>query len=307
MYDLIRWGQDALVVKAILQGELNQGIVEHIIKQKGNRECLYNKNPKKMWEITGIIPFVYFAPEHILILKGDASYRRKAVDFILTQIYPYYKYLIRTYRRIVLERNAALKRIRNNLSSIKILEEWDKSLINIGIKICEKRKFIIDALNEKLIHISPSFFNMQGQVNIEYKTIGAESLEQFKESLEKIRAEEVKYGITLVGPHRDELVFKYNNIDLKKFGSQGQQRACILSLKCASAQILEEQTKELPLIVFDDVFSELDKNRKQALVNILDKKNQIFLSQTVFEQEAFFNNKEKSIFRIKEGKVWTKD
>jgi DNA replication and repair protein RecF len=305
LYDLIQWGKEEFYIKTLLQRNNMQGEIEHTFTRNGNREIQFNKIPKKIWEIMELIPFVYFMPEDMMIIKGEASIRRRALDLVLFQIYPHYKYMMQRLRRALLERNACLKKVRDNIYPESSLDEWDKSLVENGIKIYQKRKDLIEKINFFLISIGKTMFHNQGELKFIYKDFLDNKQEItedsfYKELIEK-RKEEIRAGITLVGPHREDIIFDYNEKDLKKFGSQGQQRSAVLSFKAASAQVLKQELNEHPIIIFDDVFSELDSKKREALLEILDNDYQMFFTSVSVDDIKI--SSDNFIFNVNQGNV----
>jgi DNA replication and repair protein RecF len=305
LYDLIQWGKEEFYIKTSLQRNNTQGEIEYTFTKNGTREIQFNKIPKKIWEIVELIPFVYFMPEDMMIIKGESSIRRKALDLILFQIYPHYKYMMQRYRRALLERNACLKKVRDRIYPENSLDEWDKSLVENGMKIFQKRNDLINKLNNSLSGIGKTMFGDSGELKLIYKDFlnnESEITEQnFYKALIEKRADEIRYGITLVGPHREDINFYYNEKDLKKFGSQGQQRSGVLSFKSASAQVLKQELNEYPIIIFDDVFSELDSLKREALLKILDNDYQMFFTSVSVDNIKI--SSDNFIFNVKEGGV----
>jgi len=235
--------------------------------------------------------FVTFVPDDLKILKNDPVYRRKFLNEICSQIFPgYYKNLIK-YRKILNNRNCLLK---NN----KPFELWDDLLIECAQFILAKRSECIDFL-KKTIPISYSKLSSGKEiVEIEYKGDFNISKQDLKES----KYNDIKNGYTCIGPHRDDIIMRINKNEFRKTASQGQFRTAVFALKMAQADILWKIKKDRPVIILDDVFSELDRERKQKLLKFLEGIYQTFISSNYLEDEILEKMTEKKIFFIREGR-----
>ncbi|MFH1715529.1 MAG: DNA replication and repair protein RecF [Elusimicrobiota bacterium] len=287
--DLITWGEQTLFIEGRLSGMHQSGVLSHALDREGNRSLIFDGAKKKSGEITGLIPFVFFVPEDLLLIKGDALKRRNMLNFLLMQMYPHYRFMFLRLSHTLRARNACLKRISEGRDNPSYLEEWNEALIKTGLKICNKRKEIIKELNFYLKDISCKIFNGEGRVELVYKNFmhddyGEELTEEnYRSMLEKKQTEELRYRNTLCGPNKDELIFLFKGNDLRKFGSQGQQRAAILALKYATFEVLKQHWGESPIIIFDDVFSELDIAKRNALINLLHGEAQVFVTATALD------------------------
>lgn len=307
IYDMIQWGNPSCVVRAEIQGAHTEGMVVHTLSHSTEHEITLNDVPYKGYALAGKIPLVYFIPDDVMALKGEASHRRKIIDFVLVQLYPHYKFLLTQYRRVVLERNALLRRIREGIDRAAQLEPWDTTLVKHSIALYTKRVEMIATTNRFLTTLARDMFGA-GTLTMEYEhflkrhsTVVDEP--SIRTALAAMRDEEIKYGMTLCGPHRDDIVFLLDGHDVRKFASQGQQRATMLVLKCATARVLEETLHEQPLMIFDDVFSELDAAKKEALMRVLTHNHQVFLSTTSLDGIRDFVGSDAHTIHVNNGKV----
>ncbi|MCP4481743.1 MAG: DNA replication and repair protein RecF [bacterium] len=268
--------------------------------RKSHKNIQFNSKKVSILELVGKIPFVYFVPEDLNMIKGDSKFRRKLLDFILFQIYPSYKFSLTKYSGILKERNVLLRNIRDGKMSAELLSEWDMMLVDVGFDIFSKRQNLTKILNQKLKK-SDNVYLKENELEIFYKS-SVKSQDDFLARLRKNREREISYGVTLTGVHRDNLQFMLNGSNLKKFGSQGQQRLFILTLKILTAEVIFGFTKEKPILIFDDVFSELDLLKIKTLIDILgEKKYQVFVSSvSVAGFSDFFSNFDTKIFKIDE-------
>ena len=283
---------------------------ENLEKQK---QIKLNKKNIKITELLGKIPFVYFVPEDLYIIKGDSSLRRKFLDFVLFQIYPNYKFLVKKYNDLLKKRNFLLKDIKFNKSRIQYLDEWTDLLIKAGIEIFKKRKELVGILNLRINDGYKEIYFKDEDLEIKYISFldgknEEEFFEFYRDSLKNNYEREVKYGFTFIGPHRDELEFFFNKQDVKKYGSQGQQRLYVLTLKILAADVIKYFLNEDPILIFDDVFSELDMKNIERLINVLDEKYQVFASSVDIEKierffERIFREERIRVFRVKDGEI----
>jgi DNA replication and repair protein RecF len=245
---------------------------------------------------------IVFSPEDLNLIKGGPDRRRDFLDIALGQIKPRYVPLMLEYNKILSQRNALLKDIGRFPSIIETLEIWDEAFVKIASILTHYRlrytkilaplaeNFYSEMANKKeslkMIYSNADILN-----DMEIKDIK----EYFKNTLIKNRALDIKTGFTQIGPHRDDFEITINDMSSKNFGSQGQQRSIVLALKLAESEVLRDILKKDPVILLDDVMSELDKNRKQYILSRL-KDSQCFI--TCCDKAYFENTKAGSIYKI---------
>jgi len=266
---------------------------------------------KKIGSLMGNLVAVIFSPEDILIIKEGPSQRRRFIDITLCQLKPSYFYDLQQYNKILLQRNALLKEIQFRRSLLDTLEVWDYKIAELSSRIMIARNEFINRLCEiaKRIH-----FNLtDGSESMEIKyspSVGlhnlsdpAELKNEFIKQLSNTRASELKRCVTLIGPHRDDYEMVLNGLSLKMFGSQGQQRTSVLSLKLAEIEIIRSETDENPVLLLDDVMSELDFKRREFLLENI-KNIQTFITCTdkdLFENRNFGDN---LYIRVEAGRAY---
>lgn len=251
--------------------------------------------------LTEVFSAVVFSPEHLNLIKRGPNIRRRFIDAAICQHRIRYASLLSKYQQIINQRNALLKDIRKHSELKDTLAIWDDSLITVGAMIMKERYDYLKMLREpaKTYHLGISA--EKETLDIEYQsTTKTEENDDIGTLTEKLRAafdasqrEDFYTGYTSVGPHRDDLDFKINGISVRRFGSQGQQRSTVLSLKLSEAELLYQKNEERPVILLDDVLSELDNNRQDFLLNKVEA-YQVFV--TCCEE----SNKE----QLKNGKVF---
>ncbi len=302
----------------------NKSSVEiHLIKNNYNIkiEILLEKNKKKLVfingvkldktsEMIGVLNNVIFTPDDMKIIKGSPVERRKFVNIDISQIKPKYKYLLNKYKKVTTERNLILKNYYTKYENKDIINIWNDYLVNIGTEISIYRNEYIKKLKNYATDI---YSNISGNKEkfdiIYYSNIG--SIDTDKDEIKKIFHEkinsnfnnEVLRGTSLYGPHKDDVIIKINDKECKYFGSQGQQRSAILALKLAEIEIIKEEVGEYPILLLDDVLSELDNKRKSFLIEHIKGIQTIITSTDDHDLNNLTKNFNKKVFYINEGKI----
>ena len=239
--------------------------------------CINDIPIKKTSEIIGKINIVLFTPEDISILKDDPQKRRKFLNIMISQLRPLYIHILNQYRKTLEQRNNYLKQIKYENKSKTNLDIWDEQLANLGIKIYEYRKEFIEKINKKINKIHLGITDEKENIEIKYKT--NISKENYLEKLNKNRDNDILKGYTSIGVHRDDFEIYINNKNASIYGSQGQQRSSIISLKLAEAEVIYDEIEDYPVILLDDFMSELDKKRVKGFIKNI-KNNQVLITTT---------------------------
>ncbi len=285
---------------------------EELNKIKLIKTIKINQNIQKKSFLNRELKGVIFSPEHLQIIKGSPSLRRKFLDEQISQIYPlYYRYLSEYYR-ILGHRNNLLKKIDNKKELKENLLIWDPRLIERGtfliltrIKFLKKINYLANRFHQEVTKGKESLeLIYQSNVLEEHKEEMLFISETFEEKLKKYKEKEMEYKITLCGPHRDDFLVYINKANVAFYGSQGQQRTSILSLKLAEVDLIKEREGVYPIFLLDDVMSELDEERRHFLLEvIINKKVQTFITSISLN---YFNSnimEKGKIFKVEEGKV----
>ncbi|RQD73913.1 MAG: DNA replication/repair protein RecF [Candidatus Syntrophonatronum acetioxidans] len=281
--ELINWEKDLFTLRGIYESKKGSGSI-NILNPRGDRKR-YKLNGIEKRENSGEIKAVLFSPDDLNLIKGSPSLRRNFLDREGSQIFPLYSYNLKKYNKVLRQRNKLLKL---NMIGDKYLEPWDRQLIEYGSFIVKKRLEIINKMSmlSRLIYrrLTQGRENFQISYFSEMGFQGEDSLEKIRDilenSLHKKREEEIRYGATLLGPHRDDLHVFVEGQEARLYGSQGQQRTGILSLKMAILEIIKGYWGEYPLLLLDDVFSELDEERRDYLVKEIKNGMQTFITST---------------------------
>ena len=236
----------------------------------GNKKNIYINGIKikKLSELLGNLNIVIFTPDDISILKGGPENRRKFLDIMISQLRPNYMHILSLYVNTIKQRNNYLKQIKEENKDEKLLEIWDEKLADYAIKICEYREEFINKIIKKINIIHKNITNGEEQIELEYIT-ECDNKEKYLQLLKERRKLDIIKGFTTKGVHRDDFVIYINNKEINIYGSQGQNRTAMLSLKLAELQVINDEIGEYPILLLDDFMSELDKTRrKNFLENI---------------------------------------
>ena len=225
---------------------------------------------KKLSELLGNINIVIFTPDDINILKGGPQNRRKFLDIMISQLRPNYMHILTLYNKTLEQRNNYLKQIKTENKDQNLLDIWDEKLIEYGIKIYEYREEFIEKIKNKINNIHKEITQNKEEIEIEYFS-DANTRQNFINELKSRRKLDIIKGFTTKGIHRDDFVVYINGREVEIYGSQGQHRTAILSLKLSELNVIYDEIGEYPILLLDDFMSELDdKRRKNFLNNIKD-------------------------------------
>lgn len=272
----------------------------HLRKNKSKGIAIDGQKIKKAADLLGLCNVVFFSPEDLGIIKNGPAERRRFVDMELCQLDSFYLYNLNNYNKIVNQRNKLLKDMYMNSDLKETLNIWDMQLVSFGSKIIERRKLFIDQLNEIIFDIHKKLSGGKEELKINYEP--DVEIENFEKVLRQSQERDIKAKITTVGPHRDDFCFMIGDVDIRKFGSQGQQRTAALSLKLAEIEIVKKIAKDTPVLLLDDVLSELDSNRQNYL---LDSIGDIQTIITCTGLEDFVNDRFQinKVYKVSEGTV----
>lgn len=266
--DMIRFGQDEAHIKLrVRKNQVPVRIDLHLKKNKPKGIAVNGVPIRKASELFGVANVVFFAPEDLNLIKNGPSERRRFIDMELCQLNKLYVHSLVQYNRILNQRNKLLKDLAFHPEYEDTLDVWDLQLSKYGIQVMEFRSNFIEQLNGiiKQIHIGLS--GSREELEIFYEpNVRPEDME---DSIKKNRAQDIRQKTTLTGPHRDDIRFSVNGIDIRRFGSQGQQRTAALSLKLSELKLVESMIHDSPILLLDDVLSELDSSRQNHLLSAI--------------------------------------
>ena len=321
--ELIGWDSDYSVLRATAGSGMDKklnNIIEIELRHGNNIKVKVDKiYYRKKTDFASILPSVIFSPDDLKIVKASPSNRRNFLDGILDKIYGDFPGTRLQYQKILTQRNSLIKSIRSTADARgnPTLEAWDDNMVKYGARIIRKRLHLMKELRKKIVEYMEYFFT-DSAVEIFYvfswdresltvnnlaESAGEGLEEKFCLKLKENLRKDLSYKTTTVGPHRDDFVILIDGRDIRSFGSQGQQRAASISLKLGELAALKEKLKKDPVLLLDDVLSELDMERKKMLVKIMNNKFQTFITTTnisyLDELDIEFENK----FLVKDSKI----
>ena len=301
--EIVRFGEDESHIKLnVLKHGMKYRIDMHLKKNKTKGIAVNGIPIKKAVELFGIINIVFFSPEDLNIIKDGPSERRRFMDMELSQLDKIYLSNLVNYNKVLNQRNKLLKDIAFSPSEqlIQTLDIWDMQLVKYGSLIIKGRKIFIEKINTIISDIHSRLTG--GIENIKVCYVPDVDVNDFEEEVRNSRQKDIKYKVTGKGPHKDDLIFLINDNDVRKYGSQGQQRTAALSLKLSEIELVKLVIKDTPVLLLDDVLSELDSNRQNFLINSI---GDIQTIVTCTGLEEFINNRMNinKIFKVTDGHV----
>lgn len=310
--ELIAFDSDQAYLKGTLQKRNNQVPLEITLTKKGRKTKVNHIEQKKLSSYVGQMNVILFAPEDLSLVKGSPQVRRKFLDMEIGQIDPIYLYDLVQYQGVLKQRNQYLKQTAGEKKvDLVYLEILDEQLVSFGAKVLFARQRFVNrlehwanALHQKIsqnkeiltLHYVSS---VPFEETAEVATIQAAFLEKLKQSRDKERFR----MSTQVGPHRDDLSFAINGKEVQTYGSQGQQRTTALSVKLAEIDLMKAETGEYPILLLDDVMSELDDSRQLHLLETIEDKVQTFLTTTTLEHVKNKMTVEPAIYYVSQGRI----
>ncbi|MBD5525889.1 MAG: DNA replication/repair protein RecF [Lachnospiraceae bacterium] len=299
--DIVNFDKEEAHIRTYLEKDgIDTRIDMHLRKNKSKGIAIDGQKIKKAAELIGLLNVVFFSPEDLSIIKNGPAERRRFVDMELCQLDQFYLYNLNHYNKIVNQRNKLLKDMYFNPSLRDTLNIWDSQLISFGSKIIERRQVFIEQLNEIILEIHRKLSGGKEDLVIKYEP--DTSIEDYEKTLSSNQDRDIKLKQTTTGPHRDDFCFSTGNIDIRKFGSQGQQRTAALSLKLSEIELVKKLTKDNPVLLLDDVLSELDSNRQNYLLSTIGDIQTII---TCTGLDEFVNNRFEidKVFHIENGMI----
>ena len=297
---------EAHICTMISKNDIDYKIDMHLKNGKSKFIAINGQKIKKAAELMGLLNAVFFSPEDLGIIKNGPGERRRFIDMELCQLDKYYIYHLSKYQKILNQRNKLLKDFALSNDLKETIAIWDNQLISYGKSIIERRRLFVKQLNEIIYDIHKNLSGGKEEIEIVYEPDVND--DAFESVLEQNREKDIKYKTTSVGPHRDDISFLVKSsdndvkIDIRKYGSQGQQRTAALSLKLAEIELVKKVTKDKPILLLDDVLSELDSNRQNYLLQSIGDIQTIITCTGIDE---FVNNRFEinKIFKVKNGTI----
>lgn len=266
--ELIKIGtQESHLKTVILKNNTRYRIDIHLKTNKTKGVAVNGIPIKKATELFGIMNVVIFSPEDLSLVKDGPSCRRRFMDMELSQLDRIYLSNFVNYNKVVLQRNKLLKDISKNNYGYDTLDIWDMQLVKYGSEVISKRRNFISELNEIVKEINDRLTGGKEKLVLEYAPSVKEDV--FERELSKNRDRDLSLKSTNCGPHKDDIIFWIDGNDARKYGSQGQKRTCALALKLAEIELVKRKIKDTPILLLDDVLSELDSDRQNYLLDAI--------------------------------------
>ena len=265
--DILRFGCDESHLETVVEKKGSCFQIDMHLKKNSPKGIAIDKIPiRKASELFGIVHFVFFSPEDLNIIKEGPAGRRRFIDLELSQLDRIYLNNLSNYNRVINQRNSLLKEIYDKDNLMDTLDIWDMQLVEYGTKVLERRKEFIEQVNEIISDIHYKLTGGKERISLIYEeSTGNIPLEK---ALARNRDRDIRMKSTSAGPHRDDVCFVTDEgLDIRKFGSQGQQRTAALSLKLSEIELVKQVIHDTPILLLDDVLSELDKHRQNYLLD----------------------------------------
>ncbi|MBN9239298.1 MAG: DNA replication/repair protein RecF [Micrococcales bacterium 70-64] len=321
---MIRAGQESAIVRARLASGEREILAEVQLNRTGPNRAQVNRSPIKTRELPRYFSSVLFAPEDLALVRGEPSGRRRFLDELLILRTPRMSSVVADYERVLRQRNTLLKTARNARGDLSTLDIWDERLVTLGSEIIIARSWLVDELSPEVtraygaiagadhaarLSSRLSIFSSSTDDEVEDADANRSGpLEQsavadgFRAALARLRRAELDRGVTLAGPHRDDLVLELNALPARGYASHGESWSFALSLKLASAEVLRrEASTGDPVLILDDVFAELDESRRGRLAAAVGDYEQVLITAAVFGDVP--DELASNIVRIRAGAV----
>ena len=297
--EIIHFDKEEAHIRTYLEKEdVEYRVDMHLRKNKSKGIAIDGQKIKKGADLLGLLNVVFFSPEDLSIIKNGPAERRRFADIELCQLDSFYLYNLNNYNKIINQRNKLLKDMYFNQNLKETLNIWDSQLVSYGSKIIERREAFADQLCEIIGDIHKKLSGGKEDLIVKYEP--DVRIDDFESRMKENQEKDIRFKLTSTGPHRDDFSFIVNGIDIRKYGSQGQQRTAALSLKLSEIELVKKMTKDTPLLLLDDVLSELDSNRQNYLLNSIGDIQTII---TCTGLDEFINNRFKinRVYNITNG------
>ena len=300
--EMIRFHQEeAHICMEILKNGIRSKVDMHLKKNKAKGIAINGVPIKKASELFGTVNFVFFSPEDLNLIKSGPAERRRFLDLELCQLSKIYLYHLTNYNKIIIQRNKLLKEVAFRPEYLDMLDVYDNQMVQYGKTMIEERERFLQHINEVIKTVHGRLSGGREELKLVYEK--NTEADEFADRLKKSRDRDCHLKMSTVGPHKDDISFCIGELNVRRFGSQGQQRTAALSLKLAEIELVKQEIKDTPILLLDDVLSELDSKRQQYLLDSIGE-IQTFITCTGiddFIENQFEINR---VFRVVEGVVY---
>lgn len=299
--EMIKKGAEFAHISLKIKGEYTDNRIDiHIGQNK--RSIFVGQAPiRKLEELLGNLYLIMFSPEDLEIVKGGPAIRRRFIDIELSQMDPYYYHQLRRYHRLLKQRNALLKQSVKSYVDESELSVWDEELVRSGSEVIRYRRKFIKELGEIYQQKHYQISGGKEEIRLVYENNIDEDV--FYDKLTARIKKDLQMGSTYYGPHKDDILFSLDDMDLRIYGSQGQCRTAALSLKLSEIEMIWQNKNTAPVLLLDDVLSELDDSRQRQLIETL-KEIQVLITCTGVEDFLRQNLQADALFRVENGQVF---
>ncbi|MFV0393318.1 MAG: DNA replication/repair protein RecF [Coprobacillaceae bacterium] len=282
-FQMVSFNEEFCKVQGNVFSNSRKKQLEIIISEEFKKAKIDSKDILKSSDYVGHLNVVVFIPDDLFLIKGSPSVRRKFIDLELSKISPIYVFHLQKYQHLLKERNLYLKKVQGkDMVDTLYLDVLDEQLSKLQVEIIQKREEFISILSLQVNTIYNSISSLKEIIELSYSCFIKRdvSYENILNLYKKNRKRDLRYGMTHIGIHKDDMIINMDTNEASLFASQGQQRTIVLAIKIALVEVIKDKIGEYPVLLLDDVLSELDDHRKTMLLNILDKKIQTFITTT---------------------------
>ncbi|MCR4989563.1 MAG: DNA replication/repair protein RecF [Lachnospiraceae bacterium] len=299
--EIIRFGKNESHIRAVIEKENTETRIDMHLRSSGSKGiAIDGQKIKKAADLLGLLNIVFFSPEDLGIIKNGPGERRRFADMELCQLDGFYLYNLNNYNKIINQRNKLLKDMYFNPDLRETLNIWDSQLISFGSKIIERRTSFAEQISEIIKEYHKKLSGGKEEIVVKYEP--DVTIDEYASKMESSRDRDISAKMTTTGPHRDDFSFMINDVDVRKFGSQGQQRTAALSLKLSEIELMKKVTNDTPVLLLDDVLSELDSNRQNYLLDSIGD-IQTIITCTGLDEFVNDNFKIDKTFKVSDGLV----
>ena len=308
--ELIRWDEDYAKIEGRVIKKNGPVPIQLVISKKGKKGKVNHIEQQKLSQYVGAVNTIMFAPEDLNLVKGSPQVRRRFLDMEIGQVSPVYLHDLSLYQKILSQRNHFLKQLQTRKQTDQtMLDVLTEQLTEFAAKVVMKRLQFVDQLEKWAQPIHSGISRGLEELTLKYHTSLhvsdspdlSKMINSYQETFSKLRDKEIERGVSLSGPHRDDVLFYVNGRDVQTYGSQGQQRTTALSLKLAEIDLIQEEIGEYPILLLDDVLSELDDYRQSHLLHTIQGRVQTFVTTTSVDGIDHKTLNEAEIFRVENG------
>ncbi|MEM5841710.1 DNA replication/repair protein RecF [Bacillus sp. LMB3902] len=308
--ELIRWDEDYAKIEGRVIKKNGSVPIQLVISKKGKKGKVNHIEQQKLSQYVGAVNTIMFAPEDLNLVKGSPQVRRRFLDMEIGQVSPVYLHDLSLYQKILSQRNHFLKQLQTRKQTDQtMLDVLTEQLTEFAAKVVMKRLQFVDQLEKWAQPIHSGISRGLEELTLKYHTSLhvsdspdlSKMINSYQETFSKLRDKEIERGVSLSGPHRDDVLFYVNGRDVQTYGSQGQQRTTALSLKLAEIDLIQEEIGEYPILLLDDVLSELDDYRQSHLLHTIQGRVQTFVTTTSVDGIDHKTLNEAEIFRVENG------